>query len=266
MPESDARGIPSSRLPVSCLVLAQNCAQVLPRCIRSLSFADDIVVVDGGSRDDTAAVARALGARVIVNPWPGFAAQRRFALAHVRHDWAFFCDSDEEVSHELASGIAIALSRQNDAETPRAFRVTRRSQFLGSWMDVGPWAHDAPLRLFRAREARVTEASVHEGIHVNGAVGLIAAPLFHYTHTTLSGSIDRLNRYTTLEARDRAGRRRITALDPLVSPIGVFLKYYVVKGCWRAGMRGYLLACITAIYKMVLYVKIREIQSRTVRS
>ena len=129
-------------------------------------------------------------------------------------------------------------------------------------MDVGPWAHDAPLRLFRAADARVTEASVHEGIHVDGPVGLIAAPLFHYTHTTLSGSIDRLNRYTTLEARDRASRRRITALDPLVSPIGVFLKYYVVKGCWRAGMRGYLLASITAIYKMVLYIKIREIQTR----
>lgn len=248
----------TTRLPVTCLVLAQNCAGILPRCIRSLSFADDIVVVDGGSRDDTGDVARQLGARVIVNPWPGFAEQRRFALEHVKHEWAFFCDSDEEVSQELASGMKAAI----EANTARAYRVTRRSQFLGAWMDVGPWAHDTPLRLFRAADARVTEASVHEGIHVDGPVGLIAAPLFHYTHTTLSGSIDRLNRYTTLEAHDRVARRRITALDPLISPIGVFLKYYVVKGCWRAGMRGYLLACITAIYKMVLYVKIREIQVR----
>ena len=245
------------QLPVSCLVLAQNCAGILPRCLRSLSFADDILVVDGGSHDDTQDIARSLGARVIVNPWPGFAEQRKFALKHARHEWAFFCDSDEEVSQELATGIAFALKNA----TGSAYRVTRRSQFLGSWMDVGPWAQDAPLRLFRAAEARVSEASVHEGIHVNGAVGLIAAPLFHYTHTTLSGSIDRLNRYTTLEARDRAARRRITALDPLVSPIGVFLKYYAVKGCWRAGMRGYLLAAITAIYKMVLYIKIREIQT-----
>jgi len=255
-------GTTALRLPVTCLVLAQNCAGILPCCIRSLSFADDILVVDGGSRDDTQDIARSLGARVIVNPWPGFAEQRRFALRHARHEWTFFCDSDEEVSRELATGIALALKNAKGAEAPRAYRVTRRSQFLGSWMDVGPWAHDAPLRLFRAADARVTEASVHEGIHVDGPVGLIAAPLFHYTHTTLSGSIDRLNRYTTLEARDRAGRRRITALDPLFSPVGVFLKYYVVKGCWRAGMRGYLLACITAIYKMVLYVKIREIQVR----
>ena len=128
-------------------------------------------------------------------------------------------------------------------------------------MDVGPWAQDTPLRLFRAGDARVTQASVHEGIQVDGPVALLASPLFHYTHATLAECISSLNRYTTLEARDRVGRRRITALDPLLSPIGVFLKYYVVRGCWRADMRGYLLACTTAIYKMVLYVKIRELQS-----
>jgi glycosyltransferase involved in cell wall biosynthesis len=246
-------------LPLTCLVLAQNCAGILPRCIRSLSFADDVVVIDGGSHDDTLTVARSLGARVVVNPWPGFAEQRRFALRHARHEWVFFCDSDEEVSRELALEMKRALE---SARASRAYRVPRRSQFLGAWMDIGPWAQDEPLRLFRAAGARVTEASVHEGIKVDGPVASLTSPLFHYTHATLAESLGRLNRYTSLEARDRAGRRRITALDPLFSPMGVFLKYYVVKGCWRAGMRGYLLACITAIYKMVLYVKIREIQNR----
>lgn len=261
-------GTASPRLSVSCLVLAQNCAPVLARCLRSLSFADDILVVDGGSHDDTVAVARSLGARVIVNPWPGFAGQRRFAIAHARHPWAFFCDADEEVSPALASEITVALGRAENPESPRAYRVCRRSQFLGAWMDVGPWAHDTPLRLFHPAGARVTDASVHEGVQVDGPVATLTAPLFHYTHTTLGESIHRLNRYTSLEARDRAGRRKISALDPLVSPIGVFLKYYLVKGCWRAGMRGYLLACVTSIYKMVLYVKIRELQSarRTVRA
>jgi glycosyltransferase involved in cell wall biosynthesis len=251
-------GSAAPRLPVSCLVLAQNSAEILPRCIRSLSFADDVLVVDGGSRDHTADIARQLGARVIVNPWPGFAGQRKFALSHAKHEWIFFCDSDEEVSQELASEIRTVVYETRAA---RAFRIPRRSQFLGAWMDVGPWAHDTPLRLFRAAAARVTDASVHEGIHVDGPVALLSAPLFHYTHATLAESIDRLNRYTTLEARDRALRRRIGVLDPLVSPLGAFLKYYLVKGCWRAGMRGYLLACVTAIYKMVLYVKIREIQT-----
>jgi glycosyltransferase involved in cell wall biosynthesis len=247
-----------SRLPVSCLVLAQNCAGILPRCLRSLSFADDILVVDGGSHDDTPEIARQLGARVIVNPWPGFAEQRKFALRCARNEWAFFCDSDEEVSPELASEIRTVMEGKREV---RAYRVPRRSQFLGQWMDVGPWSNDAPLRLFRAADARVTAASVHEGIQVDGPVAFLTSPLYHYTHATLAESISRLNRYTTLEAIDRQGRRRIGVLDPLFSPIGVFLKYYVVRGCWRAGMRGYLLACTTAIYKMVLYIKIREIQT-----
>ena len=250
---SDGR---DARVPVTCIVLAQNSAAIIERCLHSLSFADDILVVDGGSRDDTVARAQALGARVVVNAWPGFAEQRRFALGHARHEWVFACDSDEEVSPALAREIGRQLASTHAA----GFRIPRRSQFLGAWMDVGPWARDTPLRLFRAGAARVTEASVHEGFTVDGPVHTFESPLHHYTHTTLAESIQRLNRYTTLEARDRASRRRIHALDPLISPAGVFFKYYVVKGCWRAGMRGYLLAAITAIYKMVLYVKIREIQ------
>jgi hypothetical protein len=157
--------------------------------------------------------------------------------------------------------MTTALEQARGADAPRAYFVRRRSQFLGAWMDVGPWADDRQLRLFRTAGARVTDASVHEGIQVDGPVAALTSPLFHYTHTTLAGSIHRLNLYTTLEARDRVARRRIHAVDPLFSPAGVFLKYYFVKGCWRAGMRGYLLACTTAIYKMVLYVKIRELQT-----
>ena len=176
---AETAGTAASRLPVTCLVLAQNCAGVLPRCIRSLSFADDVLVIDGGSHDDTAAVARSLGARVLVNPWPGFAQQRRVALAHARHDWVFSCDSDEEVPPELASEIRTALENTRGAGAPRGFRVPRRSQFLGAWMDVGPWAQDAPLRLFSRAHARVTDASVHEGYEVAGTVAALASPLFH---------------------------------------------------------------------------------------
>ena len=256
-----SRAADAARVSLTCIVLAQNSARVIERCLRSLSFADDMLVIDGGSSDDTVAIARSLGARVVVNPWPGFAAQRRFALRHAARDWVFACDSDEEVPPALAAEIAARLRSAEEIRSTAGFRVPRRSQFLGSWMDVGPWSRDTPLRLVRAVGARVTDASVHEGLEVDGRVETLASPLHHYTHTSLAESIRRLNEYTTLEARDRASRRRIRALDPLVSPAGVFFKYYVAKGCWRAGMRGYLLAAVTAMYKMVLYVKIRELQS-----
>ena len=103
-----------SQLPITCLVLAQNSASIIARCIRSLAFADDILVIDGGSHDDTVSIATSLGARVIVNPWPGFAEQRRFAMAHARHDWLLVCDTDEEVTPALASEIAAATAESGE--------------------------------------------------------------------------------------------------------------------------------------------------------
>jgi len=243
---------------ISALVIAENAADSIARCLRSLSFADEIVVVDGGSSDDTASIARALGARVVVNPWPGFAPQRRFALAHAAHSWVFACDTDEEVTPDLAGAMRSAVA---DAGATTGYRVRRRNQFLGAWIDVGPWADDYQLRLVRRDAARVTEASVHEGYQVDGDVGTLVPTLNHYTHPTLSACVARMNDYTTLEARDRANRRRIRALDPLVLPAGVFMNYYVAKGCWRAGVRGFLLAATTAMYRSILYVKLRLLQT-----
>lgn len=258
----------SARPPISAVVLTQNNAAIVARCLQSLSFAGEIIVVDAESSDGTAGVARSLGARVVEHAWPGFTDQRRFALSLSRYDWVFVCDSDEEVTPELAREIVAAVFASDASAgggAPRGFRVRRRNQFLGRWMDVGPWARDTQLRVFRKDAVRVAEVSVHESYQVDGRVETLATALNHYAHPTLADSIERLNRYTTLEARDRAARRRVRALDPLVLPAGAFLNYYVFKGCWRAGVEGFLLAAITAMYRGVLYVKIRSIQRAEVQ-
>jgi len=245
------------RAPLTAVVIARNASATLARTLSSLTFAADVLVVDGGSSDDTAEVAERCGARVVVNPWPGFAAQRRFGLEQARFDWVFACDADEVVSAELAREMAAVVTR--DDGTP-GWCVLRRNQFLGAWMDVGPWSRDYQLRLMRRSGARVSDAAVHEGYAVEGETRSLNAPLLHYTHATLAETAERMNRYTTLEARDRARRRRVGVLDPLFPPAGVFVNYYVLKGCWRAGVRGFLLAATTAMYKSVLYVKTRELQ------
>lgn len=249
---------------LSAVVLTQNNAVIVARCLRSLSFADEVIVVDAESTDDTARVARLLGARVVEHAWSGFAEQRRFGLSLVRHNWVFACDSDEEVTPELAKEIVAAVGASTTA-SPAGYRVRRRNQFLGRWMDSGPWARDTQLRLFRKDAVKVADVSVHESYRVDGRVETLCAFLNHYTHPTIAESVQRLNRYTTLEARDRATRRPVRALDPLVLPAGAFFNYYVAKGCWRAGVEGFLLAAITAMYRAVLYVKIRAIQQGQAR-
>lgn len=244
-------------IKLSAVVIAQNNASVIGRCLKSLGFADEIVVVDAYSHDGTPDIAKRLGARVISNAWPGFSAQKQFGIDRARGDWVLVCDTDEEVPEPLAREIRGVVERSPAVD---GFRVRRKNQFLGEWMLYGPWTDDVELRLFRKGCGKMTRASVHEGVAVEGTVAMLQHPLHHYTHSTVADSIRRLNRYTTLEARDRVGRRRIHLVDPLVPPLGVFLNYYVRKGCWRAGVQGFLLSAITAMYKSVLYVKIYLMQ------
>ncbi len=244
-------------IALSAVVLSQNEGKNLPRCLKSLQFADEIVVVDALSEDDSVRIAKAHGARVVSRTWMGFAKQWQFALDQAEGKWVFLCAADEEVPEHLASEIKRIIG---DVPPCEGYRVPRRSQFLGEWMLHGPWARDSQVRLFLKEAGTIADRSVHEGVLIDGKIGNLTVPLNHYTHQTLSESITRLNSYTSLEAQDRINRRRIGAVDFLIPPLGVFFKYYISKGCWRAGLRGFLLAAITAIYKSVLYIKIFFLQ------
>jgi len=246
-----------NEIVLSAVVLSQNEEKNLPRCLASLKFADEVLVVDAMSEDSSPELARAHGARLVQKRWMGFAAQWQFAIDQAQGAWVFLCAADEEVPPALAAEVRDTISRPNAFD---GYRVPRKSQFLGEWMRYGPWAKDSQVRLFRKGRGRIAERAVHEGIMVEGAVGDLLKPMHHYTHQTIAESVARLNRYTTLEAGDRANRRRIGVLDFVFPPLGVFFKYYISKGCWRAGTRGFLLSAITAMYKSLLYMKIFFLQ------
>jgi glycosyltransferase involved in cell wall biosynthesis len=242
---------------LSAVVLTRNEEKNIERCLRSVQFADEMVVVDALSVDRTVAMAERLGARVVRRRWPGFSEQREFAIGEARGDWVLMIDADEEVSPALADEIRTVLAKPEGAV---GFRVPRRNQFLGAWMNHGPWSRDVHIRLFEKSRARIARRPVHEGVHIDGPVGILQSPLNHYTHQTLTESIDRMNRYTSLEATERVGRRTIRPFDMIVPPIGIFLRYYIAGGCWKAGMPGFLLAATTAMYRSVLYMKIFLLQ------
>ena len=246
-----------SNVQLSAVVLSQNEEKNLPRCLDSLKFADEIVVVDALSEDESVKIARQYGARVMSRRWPGFSKQWQLAIDQARGEWIFMCAADEEVPPALARELRAVIGG-NPPES--GSQVPRLSQFLGGWMRHGPWANDYQLRLFRRGAGIVTGQSVHEGVKLSSRPGRLDSPLLHYTHQSLGESVTRLNRYTTLESMDRAGRRRISPFDFVISPLGVFFKYYLSKGCWRAGVRGFLLSAVTAIYKSVLYIKIYFLQ------
>lgn len=242
---------------LSAVIVAQNEEKDIGRCVESLQFADEIVVVDGLSEDATANIARRHGARVIEQKWAGFAAQKQAAIDAADGDWILLVDADEEATPALGDEIEALLAGKPEAA---GYRIHRRNQFLGRWVDRGPWTSDAPVRLFRRDKGHIARRPVHEGVQLDGFAGALRSPLNHYTHQTLSESVRRLNSYTTLEARERVGRRRIRLIDAVALPAGVFFNYYLFKSCWRIGVPGFLLAATTAMYKSVLYLKIYLLQ------
>lgn len=242
---------------LSAVVVAQNEEKNIGRCLESLHFADEIIVVDGLSEDRTAEIARQHGARVIERKWDGFATQKQFAVDAASGDWVLLVDADEEATAELGEEARRLLEAGPEFD---GYRIQRRNQFLGRWVEHGPWTDDAPVRLFRKDKGVIARRPVHEGVQLDGFAGTLRSPLNHYTHQTLSDSVRRLNSYTTLEAEERVSRRRIHLVDAVVLPVGVFLSYYVRRGCWRIGVHGLLLAATTAMYKSVLYLKIYLLQ------
>jgi glycosyltransferase involved in cell wall biosynthesis len=245
-------------LKLSAVVVTQNEEKNIGRCLESLRFADEIVVVDAFSEDRTVEIARKLGAHVVSRKWDGFAPQKQYAIDQASGEWVLLVDSDEEVSEELAGEIRSVIA--DASELSGGFRIRRNNYFLGEAMPYGPWGKDYNVRLFRKALGAVAERPVHEGIRVDGDLGTLHGPLLHHTHQTLSQSFRRLNRYTTLEAAERVGRRRIRLFDIVVLPLGVFLRYYIIGNCWRAGIPGFLLSAITAMYRSVLYLKVYLLQ------
>jgi len=242
---------------LSIILIAQNESHAIAACLESVAWASEIVVVDGGSTDDTVAVARRFTDRVEVNPWPGYAVQKARSLALATREWVFSIDADERVTPALRMEIESLLSGRPAHD---GYSVPRLSTFLGRTVRHGGWYPDRQLRLLRRTRARLSTRRVHEGFMVDGTVGRLRNDLLHFTHPTLQDSLDRLNRYTSLDALDRAGGRRVTALDMLLRPPATFLKKYVSQRGFEDGMPGFVLASVSAMVKFALYAKIWELQ------
>lgn len=244
---------------MSVVIVARDESRTIEACVRSALWADEVLVVDGGSEDDTVERARAAGARVIANPWPGFAEQRRFALREALHPWVFSLDADERITAELAREVRERAGR----EPCDGYRCPRLNHFLGRPIRGAGWHPDRVLRLMRRDAARVTAARVHEGYEVAGEVGRLAAGILHRPYEGIYHYYGKMNAYTTLEAEDklaRLGGRRVGPADLIARPAARFWRMFVVRRGCRDGLAGCILCVLASIYLFVLYAKVWERQ------
>jgi glycosyltransferase involved in cell wall biosynthesis len=238
------------------VVITLNEEERLRACLESVAWADEIVVVDAESHDKTVQIAREFTDRVVIRPWPGFAAQKNFALELARSDWILSLDADEEVSPALREEIARVVA---DPAAGDGYAVPRRNIFWGRWVRHGGLYPDWQVRLFRRGRARFLERDVHESVRVEGRVGRLDGALLHRSYRDVADFLARADRYSTLAAEEwvRSGRPA-RARDLLLRPVGRFLGMYVLRlGCLD-GWRGLLLATLYAYYVGMRAAKILE--------
>jgi glycosyltransferase involved in cell wall biosynthesis len=251
--------MPTASLPLSAVLITYNTGEQLAPCLRSLAFADEIVVVDSGSDDATREVARRHGARVVEETWRGFGPQKRYAVSLARNDWVLCLDADEEVSPELAHAIATVLA------SPRhvAYQMPRSNRFMGRYLRHGEGFPDWSLRLFDRRRAQWSDDAVHEKVVTVGSVARLPerAVLMHHSAESLALYLDKQNRYTSLQAEAlfRAGARA-NVWRLLMSPALRFVKFYVVRLGFLDGLAGLVHIAIGCFNSFAKYAKLRALQ------
>jgi glycosyltransferase involved in cell wall biosynthesis len=243
---------------VTVIIITLDEAEHIAAAIDSVSWADEVIVVDSGSADDTVAIARARGARTEMREWTGYVDQKNFATSLARNDWIFSLDADERVPPALATEIRALLTTDPPLGGYRAARVTYH---LGRWVRTTDFYPDSQLRLYDRRRARWQGRYVHESVAVDGPTGRLQNEIEHYSYRDLRDHIDRINRYTTLSARQmHESGWRGSALHLLVQPPAAFLRNYVLRRGFLDGTAGLTLSLVNSYAVFLKFAKLWELQ------
>jgi glycosyltransferase involved in cell wall biosynthesis len=240
---------------LSVTIVALDEERNIGRCLSSVEWADEIVVVDTGSTDRTVDICKDHGCRVITSKWLGFGPTKRLAVESVSNEWVLSIDADEEVSPELKSSIREVLADPKSA----GYRIKRTSFYMNTRIKHGGWNRDYPLRLFSRAHGNFNSKLVHESVVVDGAVERIEAPLVHYTYPTIESHIAKINRYAELGAQELldAGESA-TILSAVLRGAVKFIKMYIVRLGFMDGRPGFVLASNSAFGVYLKYLKLWE--------
>ncbi len=238
---------------LTAMVLTHNAEKHLADCLGSLQWVDEIIVMDDFSTDRTQEIARQFKAQLYTRRLDNFSAQRNAALEHCSGEWVLVVDADEWLTAELQQEIRQLLARE---VVEAAFRCPRKNLFFGRWMRGCGWYPDYVLRLYRRDGVRYS-GLVHEGVEVHGSVGKLTHALWHDSYAGLENYLEKLNRYTSLAAREmhEAGRRA-SLLDLLGQPACAFCKYYLLQQGFRDGLEGFLVSALSSFYVLMKYAKL----------
>jgi len=247
-------------VPLSVVILTKNEAARIADCLRSVAWADERLVIDDESTDDTVPIAESMGARVLRRRMDVEGRHRNWAHAQARHEWVFSLDADERATPELADEIRGLF----DGSSPpyKVYAVPRRNYIGSAWIRYGGWYPSAQVKLFRKSVFRWEEAAVHPRAISKEPSGTLSNDLLHYSYRDLADFVGKMNRQTTLEAEKwLASGRRMTLGKALWRTGDRFLRTYLGKQGYRDGTWGLIVAAFAGTYQFLSYAKFWELAS-----
>jgi len=254
---------------VSAVIITFNEQENIHAACESVAWADEILVVDSESTDRTRQIAEACGARVLINKWPGFAAQKQFATDSAKHDWILSLDADERVSDELKTSIE-AVRKLDGSVLADGYRVARRTFYLGRWIRGGGWYPDYQLRLFNRQRANWGNRLIHESVKMKTGARVETLPgdLLHYTVRDVAHHAQMIEqRYAPLGAQQmyREGKRTSAIRSATAGP-AAFIRSFILKGGFRDGAAGLTIARFAYRHASLKHRILRDLQRGVINS
>jgi glycosyltransferase involved in cell wall biosynthesis len=252
-------------MKITATIITLNEAENIRAACESVAWADEILLVDSESTDNTREIAADYGARVVINPWPGFSRQKQFAVDQATNDWIFSLDADERLSAELHASID-ELRRRNDQDLASGYRVARRAFYLNRWIRGGGWYPDYQLRLFDRRRGRWRDRVIHESVVMDeqSRIETLSGDLLHYSMRDPEHHRQMIEeRYAPLGAEQmfREGKRTSPLQSSIAGP-AAFIRSFILKGGFRDGRAGLTIARMAAYHASLKHSLLRERQKR----
>ena len=242
---------------ISAVIITGNEENNIKDCLKSVQWADEIIVVDSESTDKTFEIAKEYTDKVVIHKWEGYASQKTYAISLAKNDWILSLDADERVPENLAKEVL-----ENDLSQYNGYFIKRDNYFLGKIIRGCGWGNDMQLRLFKKSETKLSDRMVHEKFIVNGNVSTLKNSFSHYSYTNLKDAFIKINNYSTLEANEKAASKSVNLFTLLLSPPIYFLHHFIIRQGFIDGVYGLIISYMHMITKLQVQLKILEIRQR----
>ncbi|MDQ3019245.1 MAG: glycosyltransferase family 2 protein [Bacteroidota bacterium] len=245
---------------ISGVIICKDEENNIEDCIKSILWCDEVIIIDSFSIDKTIAISKKYSNKIFQNEWKGFSEQRKFALSKANYEWIFSIDADERCTKELEIEIKNLLEKTDISDN--GFEIPRKSFFLNKWIRHGGWYPNYQLRLFKSKSAKVSDRLVHESYLVNGTTGRLKNNILHYTVTSISDFVTKINSYSDLSAVEKVKKKRINFFDIFIIPGIAFFHQYILKGNFLDGTAGLMVSKFHMMTKLLNNMKILELQNK----